>query len=388
MNNGRKACIDHFDKLTFYHYDNTSGNSQNMTELTGKTFHAKRLFNRWKKFKYKKCFSSRQGTMFTTLIRANSYNNIVKKGQNYIYKKFYSNLDHNFSTNPSTKHQQEKRFERNCRRVCNNADIDFATAPREELHLASLRKLFLMIKSDQIQKPLMHLKYRKKFAFPFPEDYDFPISTLTLPVIPEPLEERSQPPVPASLIDLSKVPDDLKGYIPDHPVYKVGSKAWKQHIRVLKSHKEHDLRLSQYDSESREMAKLWNTSFDRINQRVRLATELTTLQDLQREKALIELEILMIPLTSNTKKKKVDKLKDKIGKLSPQFDEILTLLPSLKTIPYYITEEERALELRPNKRTVNINLNLDSLLLSHPIKRARTNNSSESRIDTSSTLSG
>ncbi|RGB33724.1 hypothetical protein C1646_743162 [Rhizophagus diaphanus] len=329
-NNGRKACIDHFDKLTLYHHDNMSGNSQHMTEITGKTFHAKRLFNRWKKYKNKKCFSLCQGTTFITQYQENTYNNIAKKGQNCIYKKLYSNLNHNYSTNPSTRRQQEKRFERNCRRVCNNAGIDFATASREELHLASLHKSFLMIKSDQLQKPLIHLKYRKKFAFPFPEDYDFPILTLTLLVIPEPIEDKPQPPVSASSLDLSKVPDDLIGYIPDHPVYK----------------------------------------------------------DLQGEKALIELEILTIPLTSNTKKKKVDKLKDKIRKLSPQFDKILSSLPSLKTIPYYITEEKRALELRPNKRTVDINRNLDSLLLSQPIKRARTSDSSESRIDTSSTLSG
>ncbi|RGB25132.1 hypothetical protein C1646_803056, partial [Rhizophagus diaphanus] len=292
------------------------------------------------------------------------YNNIICKGQSYVYKKLYSNLEHNFSTQPSTKRQQEKRFEHHCSRVCNNSGFDFATASREELHLASRRKTFLMIKSDQIQKPLIYLKYHNKFAFPFLEDYDFPILTLTLPVIPEPIEERPQPPVSPPAFDLSKVPDDLIGYIPDHPVYKgdfhnqlsdkqkaklkplqVGSKAWKQHMQELKSQKEHDLRISQLDSESRDMAKLWNTSFDMINRRLRLAAELTTLQDLQGEKALIELEILTIPLTSNTKKKKVDKLKDKIRKLSPQFDEILSLLPSLKTIPYYITEEERALEL-------------------------------------------
>ncbi|RGB35824.1 hypothetical protein C1646_784766 [Rhizophagus diaphanus] len=31
MSDERKACIDHFDKLVFYHHDNMSGNSQNVT---------------------------------------------------------------------------------------------------------------------------------------------------------------------------------------------------------------------------------------------------------------------------------------------------------------------------------------------------------------------
>ncbi|RGB42380.1 hypothetical protein C1646_683464 [Rhizophagus diaphanus] len=152
--------------------------------------------------------------------------------------------------------------------------------------------------------------------------------------------------------------------------------------------KENELLIKQQEIEQREKAKLWNTCFDVICLRVQLATRLTVLQDLQGEKALIEQEILMIPLTSNTKKKKVDKLKDKIRKLSPQIDEILSVLPSLKITPYYITEKEHALELRPNKRTVNINRNLNPLLLPHPIKRARISDLSESRIDTSSTLSG
>ncbi|RGB36864.1 hypothetical protein C1646_782607 [Rhizophagus diaphanus] len=314
-----------------------SENSQNLIEPPGKTFHAKRLFNRWNKYKKKKCFSSRQGTTFITQYFANSYNNIVNKGQSYIYKKLYSNFDQNFSTKPSTKRQQEKRFERNCRRVCNTASIDFATASREELHLASRCKSFLMTKLDQIKKPLMHLKYHKKFAYPLQVDYDFPIPTLPLPVICVPIEDEPQPPAPTFSVDLSMVPDDLITYIPDHPVYKA---------------------------------------------------QLTTLQDLQGEKALIEQEILMIPLTTNMNKKKVDKLKDKIRKLSPQIVKILSSLPSLKGILYYVTEEERALELRPNKCTVNTNRNLDPLLSLHPKKRVRIRDSPEPRIVTSSTLRG
>ncbi|RGB22416.1 hypothetical protein C1646_781905 [Rhizophagus diaphanus] len=364
MSNECKACVDHFDKLAFYHHDNMSGNSQNMTEPQGKAFHAKRLFNCWRYYKKKKCFSSRQGTTFITQYQANSYNNIVNKGQSYIYKKLYSNLDYNFSTKPSTKRQQEKRFERNCRRVCNNAGIDFATASREELLLASRCKSFLMTKLDRLTKPLLHLRYHKKFAYPLQVDYDFPIPTLPLPVIPAPIKEKPQPPAPSSSIDLFKVPDDLLAYIPDHPVYKgdiynqltdkqkaklkplqVGSKAWKQHIRALKSNKESELWIKQHDSQLREKAKFWNTSFDVISKRLGLAAQLTTLQDLQGEKALVEQEILMTPQTSNRNRKKVDKLKDKIRKLSPQIDKILSSLPSLKDTPYYITEEERALEL-------------------------------------------
>ncbi|RGB34610.1 hypothetical protein C1646_760318 [Rhizophagus diaphanus] len=340
-----------------------------------------------------------------------------------------------FSTNPSTKRQQEKRFERNCRRVCNNAGINYATASREELHLASLRKSFLMLKSDLVLKPLTHLRYRTKFAHPSQEDYDFAIPTLTAPFafepkeetpqpvpsafepneetpqpVPfafEPKEDKPQPPVPAPSIDLSRIPDDLVEYIPDHPVYEndfynlltdkqklkrkplhPGSKAWIQHIRTLKSLKELDLKVKRHELESREMAKLWNTSFDMIDRRLSLAIELTTLQDLQSKKAKIGHEILMIPLTSKTKKRKVEKLIDKIDRLSPQIEEILTNTSSLRMVPYYITEEELALELRPNKRTVDINRNLDTLLSLHPIKRVRTNDSSESRIDTASTLSG
>ncbi|RGB23929.1 hypothetical protein C1646_773804 [Rhizophagus diaphanus] len=238
-------------------------------------------------------------------------------------------------TKPSTKRQQEKCFERNCRRVCNNTGIDFATASREELHLASRRRSFLMTKLDQLKKPLMHLKYHKKFAYPLQVDYDCSIPTLPLPVIPVPIEEEPQPPAPTYSVDLSMVPDDLLAYIPDHSVYKGDihnrltdkQKAKLQPLQVGKK------------------AKLWNTSFDVINQRLVLAAQLTILQDLQGEKALIEQEILMIPLTTNMNKKKVNKLKDKIRKLSPEIVEILSSLPSLKGTPYYVTEEELTLEL-------------------------------------------
>ncbi|RGB36467.1 hypothetical protein C1646_758109 [Rhizophagus diaphanus] len=264
-----------------------------------------------------------------------------------------------------------------------------------------------MTKLDQIKKSLMHLKYYKKFAYPLQVDYDFLILTLPLPVIPVPIEEEPQPLVPTFSVDLSMVLDDLIVYIPDHPVYKgdihnqltdkqkaklqplqVGSKAWKKHIRELKSKKESELLIKQHVSELREKAKLWNTSFDVINQRLVLAAQLTNLQDLRGEKALIEQKILMIPLTTNMNKKKVNKLKDKIRKLSPQIIKILSSLPSLKGTPYYITEEERALELRPNKRTVNTNRNLDPLLSPHPEKCVRISDSPEPRIVTSSTLSG
>ncbi|RGB26433.1 hypothetical protein C1646_770435 [Rhizophagus diaphanus] len=234
MTNERKVCIDHSVKLTLYHNDSTSGNAQNATEVAGKIIHAKKLFNRWNKQKTKKCFSLRQGMTFNTHYQANSYNNI-------------------------------KRFNRNYKRVYNNAGIDFTSASRDELILASRHKTFLMTQSDWILKPLMHLKYTKKFTYPLQEDYDFSIPYLKTSNIPVSTNEQISDKTPALTftkpIDLSKVPIDLIPYIPDHhPIYKgdihnqltdkqkrhlkplqVGSKAWKDHIRQLKSKKESEL---------------------------------------------------------------------------------------------------------------------------------------------------
>ncbi|RGB38445.1 hypothetical protein C1646_812620 [Rhizophagus diaphanus] len=333
-----------------------------------------------------------------------------------------NDLSHNFSTKPSTKRQQEKHFECNCRRICNNAGIDFTSASSDELILASKHKTFLMMKSDWILKLLMHLKYKEKFAYPSQEDYDFPIPYLKQPPAIELTNKELQewqrfyderknyaPPAPmlTEPIDLSKVPDDLILYIPDHPIYKgdihnqltnkqkaqlkplqVDSKAWKDHVRQLKSMKESDLQIKKEASQREENAKLWNMSVNVINQHLILVAHLCTLQDLHGEKALLEQEILAIPLTSNTKRKKVDKLVDKIRKLSPSIDEILSLLPSLKGTPYYVLEEDRALELCPNKRPVNINRNLDLLLSPHAEKRVCIRDSLESRIDTSLTFIG
>ncbi|RGB24334.1 hypothetical protein C1646_773248 [Rhizophagus diaphanus] len=195
-----------------------------------------------------------------------------------------------------------------------------------------------MTQSDWILKPLMHLKYTKKFTYPLQEDYDFPIPYLKTPNIPvstnEQISDKTPAPTFTELIDLSK--------------------------------KESELRIKKEGSDRKEKAKSWNMSVDVIDQRLLLAAQLTTLQDLHVNKALIEQEILKIPLTSNTNKKKVNKLVDKIRNLLPLIDEILSSLPSLKGTPCYISEEDRALELHPNKRTVNTNRNLDLPLLFTP----------------------
>ncbi|RGB36205.1 hypothetical protein C1646_758418 [Rhizophagus diaphanus] len=136
----------------------------------------------------------------------------------------------------------------------------------------------------------MHLKYRTKFDCPLQEDYDFPIPNLTyssqrdrnyrIPTVPQPISflpivEVFQPSTSTSSVDLSKVPDDLKAYIPDHPIYKddlynrltekqkaqrqplkMGSKAWKDHVRQLKHLKDYELLTKQQDIETRETAQL------------------------------------------------------------------------------------------------------------------------------------
>ncbi|RGB36335.1 hypothetical protein C1646_667058 [Rhizophagus diaphanus] len=233
-----------------------------------------------------------------------------------------------------------------------------------------------MTQSVQILKPLMHLKYTKKFAYPLQEDYDFPIPYLKTPDIPVSTNEQISYETPAPTLT---EPIDLS---------KAESKAWKNHIQQLKFRKESELRIKQEGIERREKAKSWNMSIDVIDQRLLLAAQLTTLQDLHGKKALIELEILKIPLTSNTNKKKVMKLDDKIRKLSPPIDEILSSLSSLKGTPYYVSAEDCTLELRPNKRMVNITHNLDLLLSLHPEKRVCTRDSPESRLNTSSTFIG
>ncbi|RGB24149.1 hypothetical protein C1646_773501 [Rhizophagus diaphanus] len=194
MTNERTTCIDHHVELVIYYNHYMKGNAQNISGLPEKIFHAKRLFNCWNKCKKKKHFSLRQGTSFSIHYCANSYNNIVKKGQSNIYRKSYRNF-----TYPSYKL------------------YDFS--------IPYLKEPPAIVLTNEVIQEMQSFYDECKNYVPL-------TSTLT------------------KLIDLNKVPDYLIPYIPDHLIYnkgdisnqltnkqkaqlkplQAGSKAWKDHV--------------------------------------------------------------------------------------------------------------------------------------------------------------
>src|SRR5687767_10125631 len=81
----------------------------------------------------------------------------MKKGR-------FFNFNLQNSDNPNVQKRQQARFERKCRQVFHKSDLT-ADASLEDKLLASKRKGFLFQQSQNFRKPIMHLKYKKKFHY-------------------------------------------------------------------------------------------------------------------------------------------------------------------------------------------------------------------------------
>ncbi|CAG8642101.1 uncharacterized protein OCT59_012459 [Rhizophagus irregularis] len=321
---------------------------------------------------------------------------MVQKAQNYMYRKYYSEFKYRYS---SSKKRQEKRFERNRRRVFKKAGIDSISSTKEEKLLASRRSTFLLTESQYIVKPIMHLKYKKKFTYPLQGFYNFPIPHLkeTSPAVPEvdmtsffEANRNYIPPTPVLThpIDVSKVPPDLIPYIPDYPVYygdihnhlsnkqkaqrkplQVGSKKWKDHIRQIKFFKENQLAREQERLDRLDNAKLWNTSPHKVDQRLSHERLLNKLQDRYDDYRKIKSQVSTI-----------DNLNNECKKLSSLIEDAHLDLALTQRLSGDTSDDTKAFEQRPCKRVANVNHNLDLLQSSHTKKRIRALNTSDDGI--------
>ncbi|UZN99119.1 uncharacterized protein OCT59_000399 [Rhizophagus irregularis] len=88
------------------------------------------------------------------------------------------------SDNPNVRKRQQARFERKCKQVFHKSDLT-ADASLEDKLLASKRKGFLFQQSQNFRKPIMHLKYKKKFQVPLQRYYTFQLPFLESSTLPE-----------------------------------------------------------------------------------------------------------------------------------------------------------------------------------------------------------
>ncbi|CAB4422154.1 unnamed protein product [Rhizophagus irregularis] len=125
----------------------------------------------------KKIISNRLGLSYNTRISANNIDSILKKGRTYMYNKVYNNLTFVPSNKANVKKKQTARFERHCRRILHNSALT-ENATVEDKLIACKRKGFLFLPSAEFTKPVMHLRYKKKYQIPLQRYYNFKIPSL------------------------------------------------------------------------------------------------------------------------------------------------------------------------------------------------------------------
>ncbi|CAB5358291.1 hypothetical protein RhiirA5_467105 [Rhizophagus irregularis] len=188
-----------------------------------------------------------------------------------MYKKRYNNFSHNYSINNSTKKKQEVRFKRNCSRVYNKNNKLRKLNDLQKLKLA-VRRGFLTSPSQYIDKPVIHLRYSNKRRSIKKSDYNFNVPFFSFKKKVPPIRRtnhttynfsssynyvpRSQKSTslyieavaPATTfckdivyplpLDMDPVPDnidipnELRPYIPDGPIYMMDPLPYKKSKKV------------------------------------------------------------------------------------------------------------------------------------------------------------
>ncbi|CAB4422152.1 unnamed protein product [Rhizophagus irregularis] len=166
-----------FLKITFYSQSERINPDEISINLDSKDTHARTTYNRWNKQKMKKIISNRLGLSYNTRISANNIDSILKKGRTYMYNKVYNNLTFVPSNKANVKKKQTARFERHCRRILHNSALT-ENATVEDKLIACKRKGFLFLPSAEFTKPVMHLRYKKKYQIPLQRYYNFKIPSL------------------------------------------------------------------------------------------------------------------------------------------------------------------------------------------------------------------
>ncbi|CAB4415789.1 unnamed protein product [Rhizophagus irregularis] len=129
------------------------------------------------KQKTKRIISNRLGIFYNTRFTANNIDNILTKGRTYIYNKLYENLTFCPSDKVNVRKRQRARFERQFKRVLHNSALTEDASIEDKL-IACKRKSFLLLPSTQIIKPIMHLRYKKKYQRPLQCYYNFKLPAL------------------------------------------------------------------------------------------------------------------------------------------------------------------------------------------------------------------
>ncbi|CAB4424398.1 unnamed protein product [Rhizophagus irregularis] len=94
-----------------------------------------------------------------------------------MYNKTYNNLTFCPSNKANVKKKQIARFERHYRRTLHNSSLTEDASIEDKL-IACKRKGFLFLPSKQFTKPIMHLRYKKKYQIPLQCYYNFKIPSL------------------------------------------------------------------------------------------------------------------------------------------------------------------------------------------------------------------
>ncbi|PKY63559.1 hypothetical protein RhiirA4_492971, partial [Rhizophagus irregularis] len=106
MSKYRSACISHHNRLVLYITPKNEILPNDNNQRNSKNFHADLLHRRWASKRIYSHFSQRLGISFDTKYHAYGLNNVVKKGNDFIYGKVYFNFKHRHSTSLRTEKRQ------------------------------------------------------------------------------------------------------------------------------------------------------------------------------------------------------------------------------------------------------------------------------------------
>ncbi|CAB4428172.1 unnamed protein product [Rhizophagus irregularis] len=396
-----------YHKLVLYTTPKNETLPNDNNHHNSKNFHADLLHRRWASKRIYNHFSQCLGISFDTKYHAYGLNNVVKKGNDFIYGKVYFNFKHRHSTSSRTEKRQRARFESLQKRLLNEK-LSFD----EEQHIC---------------KRLKHLSYKKKFISPSQSYYNFllPFPDQDIGIIPvqsvkdnnvptdvlivptdspvQPVKDNNVPTdelIVSTDLLLDKVPSYLIPLIPEEPFYEggrlnqpsaqkikkkklqpltVGSDAWLAHMNEL--YQEHEM-IRKYNENLLAYTIKWGVDSKRADYRESLLLNVIDFTDAFHNFELKKLEIASrppaLPVPKDTKKGKKQneqRLADKAASaLKAQIkmdNEILEDLwrtvriyedtPSKTRCDAELYEPEIAvMDVNLNKRRADINSNLDS----------------------------
>ncbi|PKK61275.1 hypothetical protein RhiirC2_792034, partial [Rhizophagus irregularis] len=177
----RRGCVTHHKHIDYFR-NVKKDNQPPKTVINNKISHAKSLFHSWQTINVKHVHSNRLGISYDVSYQANGRKYLDKHNDRRMYRKRLYNLDFKYSddnegTNISIR--QQRRFERSCRSVFNDRSQkppsrNPATSRSDQLRLSKQHR-FLVDHLQHINKPVMHLKYKKCSTRFDPTLYNFPI---------------------------------------------------------------------------------------------------------------------------------------------------------------------------------------------------------------------